>query len=112
MFPDQEDVVMIQVNKYKPTEIYADVAPDCKKDKSLCNFNVDKQKALQIAKNNEITADDVTVSATNMKDDYAKKKGLAFVIVVQSCKQNRSVVIDYRNGAILGSETNCEKIEL
>lgn len=112
MFPGSEDVIMVQVNKHKPAEIYADVAPDCKKDKSLCDFNIDKQKALQIAQDNGITADDVTVSATNMKDDYAKKKGLGFVVIVQSCKQNKSVVIDYRNGAILGSETNCENVQL
>lgn len=111
-FANPQDIVMVQVNKHKPTEIYADVVPDCKKDRSLCDFNIDKQKALQIAQDNGITADDVTVTTANMKDDYAKKNGLAFVIIVQSCKQNKSVVIDYRTGAILGSETNCERVEL
>lgn len=111
-FVNPEDIVMVQVNKHEPTEVFADVAPDCKKDKSLCDFNIDKQKSLQIAQDNGITADDVTVSTANMKDEYAKKNGLAFVIIVQSCKQNKSVVIDYRNGAILGSETNCENVQL
>jgi hypothetical protein len=66
-FASPEDIVMIQVNKHQPTEIYADEAPNCIKDKSLCNFNIDRQKALQVAKNSGITADDITVTTAKKK---------------------------------------------
>ncbi|HSX05732.1 MAG TPA: hypothetical protein VLF69_04655 [Candidatus Saccharimonadales bacterium] len=106
-----DDVIMVQVNRNKLTEVFADAVPDCIKDASLCNFKVTGQQALQIAKSNALNAGDTVITWHNKNDSYAKKKALPFVIVASSCKQNISLFIDYRNGSILGRASGCGNID-
>lgn len=102
---DYNDVIMVQVNRDNLREAFADTVPNCIKDRSLCEFNIDANEALAIAKKNTLTASDLNVSWNNSNDEHAK--GLSFVIVVSSCSQNKSLFIDYRDGKVLGTEAGC-----
>lgn len=103
---DYDDVIMVQINRNDLREIYADTVPDCVKNASFCNFNIDKQKAEQIARQNSLTANDLGISwgpSVNNK----QAKGLGFVVVASSCSQNKSLFIDYRDGSVLWTEAGC-----
>jgi prepilin-type N-terminal cleavage/methylation domain-containing protein len=105
-----DDVIMVQVNRNDLKEVYADSVPDCIENSSFCNFNVNKQEAVQIAKQHSLTANDLSISwgpAANIK----RAKGLGFVIKASTCSQNKSLIIDYRNGSVLWAETGCGAID-
>jgi hypothetical protein len=89
--------------------------PNCIKDSSLCNFRVNKQQVLKIARNSFLTADDITITWANAADPHLKKKRLPLAIIVRSCKQRKEIYIDYRNGAVIASVSGdevCHPIEL
>lgn len=104
---DYDDVIMVQVNRDNLGQVFADSVPDCVNDKSNCNFKVDRNEALVIAKHKSLTASDLVVGWHTKNDEHAKAKGLSFVVVVSSCTQSKSVFIDYRNGDVIGTNSNC-----
>jgi len=106
---DYDDVIMVQVNRNNLHEIYADTVPDCVKNASLCSFIINGDKARTIAEH-YFDTDSVTVSwspSAKNKD----LKGLGIVIRASSCLKNKTLLIDYRNGAILKTEAGCDKID-
>ena len=107
---DYDDVIMVQVNRNSLQEIFADAVPDCVKDKSFCDFNIDRQKALEIARQNSLTANDLGIRWGPSANDK-RAKSLGFVVVASSCSQNKSIFIDYRDGSILWTETGCGAID-
>lgn len=106
---DYNDVIMVQVNRDNLQEVFADTVPDCIKNKSFCEFSINREKSLEIANKNSLSTSDLNVSWQNSNSEYAK--GLAFVIVVSSCSQNKSLFIDYRDGKVLGTEAGCGALD-
>lgn len=104
----ENDIIRVQVNRNTSMVVDAPGVPDCTKNASFCNFNIDKSKALQIAGQNSVTATDRTVFwQTGLESENKKAGGLGYVVVVHSCSQNKSLFIDYRDGSIMWTEDNC-----
>ena len=97
---NNEDIVMVQVNRNNLREIYADFVPDCIKDASQCSFVISKQRALDIAKQHGLPGD-AYVRIGNL----AEHTPLA--LVVTSCTDKKDIFIDYSNGKVLGTEPGC-----
>lgn len=75
----------------------SNLVPNCVKDNSLCDFKITNAEALQIAKNNGFNSSDLRVGVT----PFIKSPILPFAIEITSCKLDKAMQIDYRNGKIL-----------
>lgn len=70
--------------------------PNCLVDESRCNFEVTRDEALALGRINGVSGVDEKLGTTFFSD-----QGL--VIEVSSCTSNRRVLIDYRDGAVVGT---------
>lgn len=76
--------------------------PNCVKDESLCQFEVSREEVVTIARENGLWSADLELGTTNLVEN-----GLA--IEVKSCGMGRRMLIDYRDGRVIGtSEVKCE----
>lgn len=85
------DVVVVN---YQSGQSYVNGVPDCHRDEKLCVFSVSRDRALQIARDNNFQAGDLRVDWTPFS-----RNGLA--IRVSSCEKNMIMDIDYRDGVVL-----------
>lgn len=92
LFDDNARIV-VHFTNWRVT--FANMVPYCIDDPSWCEFNINREEAIQIAKRNGFRANDLKTTA-------GLKHGL--VIEVNSCSRNKAMYIDYRNGDVLGFE--------
>lgn len=84
-----DDIVLVQLRDNTPQ--WAVGIPSCAQDQSKCQFNVTKDQALRIARENDFEAPDLNVTWNPNLNE----------IEVQSCKINKVMDIDYRDGKVI-----------
>lgn len=105
LFADDADIIV----RVKPGGARANMVPNCAKDPSLCQFRVDREAALRIARDGGFTASDLKVTAT----PFVRGSELPLAIAVTSCSANKTMHIDYRTGSVLAffPEVHCGGVQ-
>ncbi len=80
----------------------AEFIPNCVADTTLCEFEVGREEAITVARENGLWAADLEIGTTTLVEN-----GLAIEVV--SCGLGQRMLIDYRDGRVLAKgETKCE----
>ena len=107
MYSNNDDVVMVQVNRNNLSEIYTDYVPDCSDEPKQCDFSITKQEAIAIA-NKQGVSGDVRVNLVNLPGSKDRK----LAILIQDCTQKKAVYVDQSSGRVLKTDTGCMAGEL